>query len=76
MPSIFELEEQAKNDFWETFEYYSKIDPDLAFQFSNDFDKSVEQLLQFPKSGLPIGSNLSCSSKKLSSLYYLSANRC
>jgi len=58
MSLVFELEDQAKNDFLGTFEYYSTIDSDLAIEFSLDFDKSVKQILQFPDSGLPIGENL------------------
>ncbi|MBO6621107.1 MAG: type II toxin-antitoxin system RelE/ParE family toxin [Balneola sp.] len=55
MSFSFELEDQAKKDFWSTFDYYAKIDQDLAFKFSLDFENSVEQILQFPDSGLLIG---------------------
>lgn len=58
MSSIFELEDQAKNDFWGTFEYYSNIDSDLATEFSIDFDKTVKRILQFPNSGFPVGGGL------------------
>ncbi len=53
----FELEDGAKVDFWNTFEYYYEIDPDLGIQFHRDFDNSVEHILQFPNSGTNVENN-------------------
>ncbi len=55
MSLVFELEDQAKEDFWSSFRYYSNIDTDLAIDFSIDFDKSIQQILQFPESGTVLG---------------------
>lgn len=57
MSLVFELEDRAKQDFWESFEYYSKIDSDLAIQFSVDFDKSIKTILQFPNAGILLDGN-------------------
>jgi plasmid stabilization system protein ParE len=53
----FELEDEAKSDFWNAYDYYSEIDPKLGHEFAEEFDKSVQKILRFPNAGSNIEEN-------------------
>lgn len=49
----FELDDAAAAEFYAIVDYYKQFDPALSSDFIQEFDRTVQRLLEFPNAGSP-----------------------
>lgn len=49
----FELDNFAEEEFYDIVDYYRQFDRELSSDFIHEFDRTVQQLIVFPKAGNP-----------------------
>ena len=49
----FELNDAAEAEFYDIVDYYKQFDQELSYDFIQEFENAVKQLIKFPKAGHP-----------------------
>lgn len=50
---VIKLNDAAEAEFYDTVEYYKQFDQALYYDFIQEFENAVQQLMKFPRAGHP-----------------------